>query len=284
MRLPRAELSKRFGKDLLLTLDRLLGQAADPREPYQMPAQFESELVLPAATEKAQALLFAARRLLNELHGYLQARQKGVQEMLWVFEPEVGPTTRLTLSLLEPSRNVDRLFRLLQARLENQVLAAPAQRLGLCALALHPLAEEESDFWRQGSHQNDNWQALVERLRGRLGQEGVQGVCLFGDHLPERTTRYCEPGSHALLTQTAWLPRPPWLLARPALLETRQRRPYYNGPLQLIAGPERIEAGWWRHQDHTRDYYIARNQQGEYFWLYHELKAPEKWYLHGIFA
>ena len=41
-------------------------------------------------------------------------------------------------------------------------------------------------------------------------------------------------------------PRPVWLLSQPQQLEMRAHRPIFEAlPLRLVAGPERIEAGWW---------------------------------------
>lgn len=38
---------------------------------------------------------------------------------------------------------------------------------------------------------------------------------------------------------------PTWLLAAPLKLAVRQDRPLYQGPLTLLAGPQRLEAAWW---------------------------------------
>ena len=38
---------------------------------------------------------------------------------------------------------------------------------------------------------------------------------------------------------------PTWLLTTPLRLAVRQDRPLYQGPLTLLAGPQRLEAAWW---------------------------------------
>ncbi|MEO8545389.1 MAG: DNA polymerase Y family protein [Burkholderiaceae bacterium] len=38
---------------------------------------------------------------------------------------------------------------------------------------------------------------------------------------------------------------PTWLLATPLRLAVRNDRPLYQGPLTLLAGPQRLEAAWW---------------------------------------
>lgn len=38
---------------------------------------------------------------------------------------------------------------------------------------------------------------------------------------------------------------PTWLLATPLRLAVRKNRPLYQGPLTLLAGPQRLEVAWW---------------------------------------
>jgi protein ImuB len=79
--------------------------------------------------------------------------------------------------------------------------------------------------------------------------------------------------------------RPSWLLNPPLQLTIHQHKPHYQGPLQLLCGPERIEAGWW--DDHPdgptqRDYFIARTTQESIVWIF---RTPaHSWYLHGFFS
>jgi len=56
-----------------------------------------------------------------------------------------------------------------------------------------------------------------------------------------------------------------------------------------VAGPERIESGWWDFGSPSRnpvfrDYFVARNPRGQTLWIYRELAAPRRWFLHGFFA
>jgi protein ImuB len=75
-----------------------------------------------------------------------------------------------------------------------------------------------------------------------------------------------------------------WLLTAPRTLTARQELPQYHGPLTVLSGPERIETGWWDGQPARRDYFIARNPQGEMLWIYRELAQPDHWFLHGHFG
>jgi protein ImuB len=75
-----------------------------------------------------------------------------------------------------------------------------------------------------------------------------------------------------------------WLLPTPQSLVAGGSGPKLQGELELLAGPERIEAGWWDGEAVNRDYFVARNPTGETFWIYREHHHPAAWYLHGVFS
>jgi protein ImuB len=60
--------------------------------------------------------------------------------------------------------------------------------------------------------------------------------------------------------------------------------PCYDGRLKLLAGPERIESGWWDGGDVMRDYFVASNPSEALLWVYRERNADARWFLHGFFA
>ena len=79
---PRDALARRFGGQLIDYLDKALGKRPDPREPYMVPPVFERRLVLLAEVWELEPILFAARRLLLELEGFLAARCCAIQRLL----------------------------------------------------------------------------------------------------------------------------------------------------------------------------------------------------------
>ena len=85
---------------------------------------------------------------------------------------------------------------------------------------------------------------------------------------------------------------PSWLLATPQRLVVQQGQPQYQGALKLLAGPQRLEAGWLEEGPDRalRDYFVARSSSAGLLWVYRErLAGPgglssAHWYLHGLFA
>ena len=69
-------------------------------------------------------------------------------------------------------------------------------------------------------------------------------------------------------------PRPCWLLREPLRVEA---------PRELLRGPERIESGWWDGADVSRDYYLARIDDGGQGWVFHD-RRDGSWYLQGLWA
>jgi protein ImuB len=73
-------------------------------------------------------------------------------------------------------------------------------------------------------------------------------------------------------------------------LPERNSRPWLDGAaLQLLAGPERIESGWWDGALAARDYFIARANDGALVWIYRtrllcDHDEGSGWFLHGRFA
>ena len=82
------------------------------------------------------------------------------------------------------------------------------------------------------------------------------------------------------------LPRPLWLLPEPVPLSERDQRPWWRGPLTLLAGPERIETGWWDDGLVQRDYFIAEGESAGWVWIFRTRSRDDDagWYLQGMFG
>lgn len=280
-RLPRGGLARRFGRELVVMLDRAYGRCPDPRRAYVPPASFVQRIELPDAVTHAGPLAFVGRRQLLALAGFLRGRGAGVARLHWRLEHPDKAATVLTIGLLAPDRDADRLLGLLRERLEGTRLAAPVVALVLEAAGIVPLADLSGDLFADTPAAVERERtSLVERLRARLGEEAITGLCLVAEHRPEYAWRTCEPGSTGALPVSR--PRPLWLLAAPRPLEIVAAQPWLGGRLVFGAERERIESGWWDGSDVARDYFVAENPAGSRFWVYRDLR-DRRWYVHGIF-
>lgn len=283
LRLPRADLAERFGVEFPNYLARLLGEVPDPRPAFEPPARFSGRLELPAEVSDAQALLFAARRLIVELCGFLLGCGGGVQRLDWtLFHPEER-SSRLTLGLARPEREPEYLAELLRERLERFEISGPVREIGLTAAQVQPLAPENLTLFPDaGRRRADAGARLLERLQARLGQEAVTGLGLVADHRPERAWRRVAPGES--VQGQGQVRRPLWLLSEPQPLAQRDGWPWHQGQrLELNPERERIEAGWWDGGEVGRDYFVARSLRGARLWVFRELGGRRCWFLHGWF-
>ena len=288
-RLPTAGLGQRIGAESLLLLARAYGEQPDPRADFVFPAQFSLPLQLPAAVDDAAALLFAARRLTAALSGWLAARQAGVREAVLRLLHR-RDETRVALQFAGVTADVARFERVLRERLDRLALAAPVEALCLEAMQLSALAGRNRSLFDEvagGPAGREDIGVLFERLNARLGDGRVYRVAPHADHRPECATRRIGLFEKAPPCAPPALPRPLWLLDRHEPLQEVDGRPCRRGPLQLLAGPERIESGWWdageKEGDMRRDYFVALSQDATWLWIYRECAAGG-WFLHGYFS
>ncbi len=283
MALPRDGVARRGGRPLLDTVDRALGRLPAPRKFFAPPAQFDARLEFAFPVAQSEALLFAANRLINQLTGFLAARNGGVQRFTLTLLHGRSTATRIEIGLVTPTRNGAHLTLLARERLAALALPAPVHALRIEANDILVLAEENRELFPDRTGAQGEWQKLVERLRARLGPEAVHGLAAHAEHRPERAWRATQPGTAS--TAPACGPRPLWLLADPQPLREIAARPHYReNALALVAGPERIESGWWDDDDVKRDYFVAQTFDHATLWIYRERRAPGGWYLHGVFS
>lgn len=284
LRLPRDGVARRLGREFLDTLDRALGHIPDPRPKFVPPADFVATLTLPAPVHEAGQLLFAARRLLAELCGFLSATGNGAQRLAFVLAHEDRAGTRFTLDLTRATRDLEHLVSVLRERLERLALPCPATAITLKGELLLPAPSRNLPLLPDCREHAEAVGRLVERLRARLSADAVRGLDTAPDHRPEHAWQVCEPGNGRGAREARPLARPLWLLASPQPLREIEAMPHYQGPLALLAGPERIESGWWNGDDIARDYFIARNPAHALLWIYRERHHDGGWYLHGFFS
>ncbi|MEL4180560.1 Y-family DNA polymerase [Roseateles sp. PN1] len=318
-RLPRAALGRRFGAELLRALDQAYGQLQEAHAWISIPEQFSARLELPQRSDNAMALLHHAQHLLRQLCAWLAARHAGVQDLTLHWEHdamrarEIASHGSLQVHTAEVTRDYRHLARLLSEHLQRVALPAPVGEISLHAGTVLPLIEASQPLLPPGPGQpaagQESLTQLLERMALRLGERQVRCGHLQEDHRLEQMQCWQPwPGSAAPAPglRPNGSPQPTWLLPEPLRLEVRQDQPHYLGPLRLLAGPQRIEGGWWgghagdpgqEHQapqdpqkrppQHVqRDYFLALSATAGVLWIFQQrLSVDEQgWFLHGLFA
>ena len=284
-RLPRAGLAQRLGPELLNSIDRALGRRPEVREFIDPPDHFDAQILLTQPVEQIQPLLFILQRLLRQLCGYLRARDAATQGIRLGLIRPLLPVEWLQLTLLQPSRDPEHLFKLWQEKLERHRLQSPVEGLELQVRQLLPLRAQTDDLLALRQKSSLSFVQMLERLKSRLGENLIQQPFCTADHRPERSGRLDLFPTPSPAIDKRKPARPLWLLPQPQpLQQTRDGGPLLQGALTLVSGPERIESGWWDGRGQRRDYYIAHNPQQQRLWIYRTLKQPQRWFLHGYFS
>jgi len=272
--LPRAGLARRFGNSILVLLDQLLGDRVDPRAAWQAPVEFERHVAWDFAAPTAESLMFPMRRLLGDLAAHVG--MLGVRATTWtlVLAHEDAQPTVLEIGSAIGAADADALLLLTHERLLRTTWAGPVRGISLRLVSTRAAPAASRTLFPGPQEAAERADALIERLRARLGDGAVHGMSAVADPRPERAQR--RGGAGATRAVVARTPRRPvWLLAVP--------RPWHAGADQLLVGPERIEGGWWDGPDARRDYFRAVGAAGETVWVYQDLRTGD-WYLHGLFG
>jgi protein ImuB len=277
-RLPRDGFARRVGRPYLLDLDRAFGRCVDLRAEFKTPQIFRSIVELGEETVDGAIFIEAAEQLLGELCDVLESRQAEIASFELAFVHLRRPPTVERFDLREPTLQRDRLLHLIEDRLERRALPVPAVALRIVSGVFQPMARKDGDLFEAKPH-SERAEALLERLQERFGSAAVHGLRAVPEHRPEKAwAKSAERGSRARGTALPALEaRPLWLLQKPVPIEARK------DSLQLVSGPERIESGWWDEQDVARDYYTAKNGEGQRLWVYRDHRT-RSWFLHGLFG
>ncbi len=273
LRLPRKALARRLGPSVSDYLDRLLGQRPDPCKTFRPPDSFSAGMDIPE-TAHTQGLIFPLKRLVQELCGVLRARDRGIQVLEIQLQLNEG-TESINLTLQQATRSESHLMMLLRERLERLQLPCPVSHIHIGAAYFLPCVVIQRDLLAEvhpSSLDTDNH--VIERLQARLGADAIKGLNCHQDHRPEHSWSLRELDEPAVYADRPR--RPLWLLPEPKRCRIDQYR--------LLAGPERIESGWWDGKDCRRDYFVARNTDGSTLWVFQEYKPHPGWYLHGLFS
>jgi protein ImuB len=270
--LSRDALARRWGVQLTDYLQRLLGERPDPRKPYRVPQTYHRRFDFAEPVKTVEGLLFALRRILYELQGYLRGRDAALQTLNVVFRHHDHADTVLTLRTTEPQRDALRLFVLVREKLERTQLPDAVMEIRLAVERFVALRDTQLHLWDEEQRDDAGWSDLLDKLRARLGDQAVRRLGLRDDHRPEKA--WCVEDETAMANLPPTFPdRPLWLLSP---------QPIHRLP-KLLGKPERIEAGWWTGEDSSRDYYIAQTSEGSRWWLYREA-TTSRWFLQGIWA
>ena len=261
-------------------------------------------VVLGGPTITLEPVLFVLPGLLVHVAEALAQRDQMAVRVAVHLVLERGPAHVVRVRVGRPTRDPDRLQKLIHTRLERVRLEAPAVEL---VLEVEEFVAEQG--WQPGllgrAESPEDLVDLLARLTDALGEACVVNPVPTDTWCPEEawTGRAYRPGEplpgpplrrkadddpvaeQQHLEVDGARPRPSLLSAAPHRMEIQDRsgvphRVRLDGswrPVQHCEGPERLEGGWWRADGGwSRDYWVVRvdgcggwcfrDEQGRWWW------------------
>jgi len=317
-RLPRAEVTARFGAGPVLRLDQAFGAVVEAIGWLHPPVPFVEFLSfaepIGTAEDFSRALGVLSERLCARL---LEAGQGGVRFTARFFRVD-NRVREIAIATARPVREAAYVAKLLGMKLETIDPGFGVEAVQLVAEEVAALSATQAEAFAVADAL-DGLAGVVDRLANEIGAERIWRPAPFPSHVPERAvarlpTLAAAPSWERDPTQ----PRPVRLLRRPEPIEVtapipddppilfRWRRRVHR--VRHATGPERIAAEWWRERqrsasdqnhrrqrvgreesDLLRDYYRLEDTDGARFWVFRAglLRNGEhvpRWFLHGLFG
>jgi len=309
LRIPRAQITARFGALPVLRLDQALGAIEEAIDWPRPPIEWHERLAFVEPIGTPEDLARALSQLAERLCRRLAEQDKGGRRFVVRFFRVDDVVPQIAVSTALPVRDPAYLAKLLREKLDTvdpgfgiEVIALEAETVASLSM---PQGQLDDATARDTS---DRLIGVVDTLANRLGADRVSRVAPYASHVPERAVQRVPP---LPLRQPSWVddpaaPRPIRLLRRPEEIEViapipddppiRFRWRGVAHRVRAAAGPERIAAEWWRGKrsgkrpetDLIRDYYRVEDSDGARFWIFraglHAEDRMPRWYLHGLFG
>jgi protein ImuB len=304
---PRAGLTRRFGRGLVMRLDQAMGSAPEPVSPAKPPEHFAVRLSLPEPIGLKDDLLAGLDRLLPRLCESLKARGRGVRRLRFEAFRSDGDIQSVEVGLARVADEPDRLRPLLELKLDGIDAGFGIDVLRLEAIQTEPVhARRVVGHLEAGAVVNKRLAAntafddLIGRIGARVGLEAITRDHPADSHIPEKSSSTqaaafsqpyagdwpAPPNPRPLLM---WPPEPVSAPDVPRLPETFRWRGRTLTRKRGI-GPERIAPEWWLEdpdwRSGVRDYWVTETADGQRLWLYyaHGHVMSSGWFCQGAFA
>jgi protein ImuB len=303
-KLPVESLAHRFGVAGVAAARLARGEDSRPLVPWTPETLPEEALELEAATESAEPVLFAVKRLADRVAARLAGRALGATRLKLVLRLDPRGEERLLVPLARPTAEPASWLGPLRERIFSLRLPAAVTGLRLAAVEVAVLRAEQLAIGDRPEAMAA-LETVLARLAGRLGEDALFAAEPVERHRPEaayrpipfvRAGRGGRPAREggALVAEPEAFPgpgafRPTRLLAEPRPLIaqgeggriTALRVDGREYAVASMEGPERLGGEWWN-APFERDYWRVRLEGLGDCWIYRDGGDGRLW-LHGFF-
>lgn len=276
LRISFADMAKRFDISLVNYLGRLSGEFKHPIEFYHPPEVFKRYMELLFDVDNSQFLQGPLGHVLKVLEQFLKLRDRLTQSLIIQFYQRDHEHIEWTVGSQQGEYLASRWHGLIAIKLEQLKLDSAVYAVSLTTGKTQIRSPDKGDLFSAKKGSLSRLQ-LVSLLQAKLGEQAVVSPAINNDFRPEHAASYHSPAvakelNHDMSPMLQAM-RPSFLLSPPQPLREK---------VSVLYGPERLNTGWWDSRPVIRDYYIAHNEQGQWYWVF---KGPDgDWHLHGVFS
>ena len=182
--LDKQQLGARLGPDAVRMWERANGQSNRLLKLVRPPESFEERFEFENEIETAEPLLFMLRRFLEQLAVRLRAIYLVAKELTLQITFANEQVYERVFKILEPTNDVDLLFRMLQTHLENFKSEYPIVAVALSAQPIKP-AREQFGLFETTLRNPHQLSETLARLSALLGADQVGTPMLEETHRPD---------------------------------------------------------------------------------------------------
>jgi protein ImuB len=296
--MPASVLRRRFGMELLLRLDQVLGRAHEVLVPLSVPVAYVERLPSLEPIRTAVGVEIAIEKLLTNLCLRLQADGQGLRKAVLKCYRVDGRTVQAAIATNKGSHSVSHLLKLFKLQIAKIEPALGIELFLLDALKWEDMETSQEQLWAVKKGLADTALAeLLDRVAGKVGPDAIKRYLPAEHYWPERSVKVASSLTEEPATTWPAQLRPIRLLAKPQPIEVMALVPddpprlfTYKNKRHVILkadGPERIGREWWLDTGEHRDYYAVEDSEGQRYWVFrsgHYDGGDAQWYLHGYFA
>ena len=211
--IPRMHLASRFGDEVSTRIDQALGKVSEPIIARHLPVEFAASQFIEFPTRDRETIAVVLSRLLEQICGQLQSKQKGALQWQVQLGCVGAPSIEFEVNLFQPTATVSHVLQLMELQLESalkphlrhrRVKKSTSKRelnrtvtnvliqeitVGVTSCVL--LVQRQRELFDESPRLDKQELAyLINHLAGRLGQQSIVYPLLQSGAQPEFSFRF----------------------------------------------------------------------------------------------
>lgn len=300
MGLPRRLLPARFGDDLMLRVDRMLGSGIEVLDPLRAREAVSVSWVLDGPTTRLEDLRVIVTKLIDSLCARLEELSCGAREVEVVLKRADLEAAVIRATCVRPMRVPRHLERLILPKLDRIHLG-----FGVEAATIHVkdpgrvghrgMRLIESSNRKSAAEREHELGVLIDSISSVIGAGSVLRAQVVPSHIPDRAFVFtpADPELAPSSIDCARSDRPTLLCDHLMPIEVVGSTPRgaplsvrWKGdliPLRNVSTPERIDGEWWKGDRSPSEYYRVQLEDGRWWWLMRDA-AADRWFVKGMWV